>query len=110
MFAIFGYLGQRAYNWADARHSERVTCVAEAGAQNPQGEKKQGFWERVAEMKWSPMRSLSDEEYADMLRAKMLPIDAQIALVDEEIEKLRVEEAKMLKMEEANGVEDGPKK
>jgi hypothetical protein len=51
-------------------------------------------------MKWSPMKTLSDEEYANILREKMLAMDAQIALVNEEVERLRQEERTMTKVEE----------
>lgn len=104
MFAIFGYVGQWGFNWADGRHSERVAIAAEAESNN---KRKLGFWERVAEMKWSPMKTLSDEEYANMLREKMLAVDAQIALVDEEVERLRKEEQGIAKMvvEEQKGGE-----
>ncbi len=51
-------------------------------------------------MKWSPMKTLSDEDYANILREKMLAMDAQIALVNEEVERLRQEERTMTKVEE----------
>lgn len=99
MFAIFGYIGQWGYNWADERHSERVAVAVEHEAVHHQERKVVGFWERVAEMKWSPMKTLTDEEYADILREKMLAVDARIALVDEEVERLREEERTMTKVE-----------
>lgn len=42
-----------------------------------------------------PMRALSDEEYGNMLRERLLRIEADIALVDEEVERLRVEESRI---------------
>ena len=39
------------------------------------------------------MKRLSNEEYGNMLREKLLRIDAEIALVDDEVERLRREEA-----------------
>lgn len=39
--------------------------------------------------KISPLRSLSDKEYEDMLLEKILRIDAEIALIDESIAALR---------------------
>lgn len=44
--------------------------------------------QRMAESKWIPLRSLSDQEYRDMLSEKLLSIDAEIALLDEKIEEL----------------------
>ena len=43
-------------------------------------------------MKWSPMKKLSDEEYGNLLKERLLRIEADIALVDEELEKVRSEE------------------
>ncbi|RYP25457.1 hypothetical protein DL767_008375 [Monosporascus sp. MG133] len=39
--------------------------------------------------KWSPMRSLSDKEYVDMLEEKILRLDAEIAVIDENIASLK---------------------
>ncbi|RYP47330.1 hypothetical protein DL768_006581 [Monosporascus sp. mg162] len=39
--------------------------------------------------KWSPMRSLSDKEYVDMLEEKVLRLDAEIAVIDENIASLK---------------------
>ena len=36
-----------------------------------------------------PIRALSDEQYKKMLSEKLLSVDAEIALLDEKIEKLR---------------------
>lgn len=35
------------------------------------------------DMKWSPMRRLSDEEYANILREKVIRLKADIAIIDE---------------------------
>jgi predicted house-cleaning noncanonical NTP pyrophosphatase (MazG superfamily) len=80
MFAIFGAAGQAIYNRADARNSE----LAEKGG----FDKKKS----ILNSKWSPMKVLSDSEYENMLREKLLRVNAQIALVDENIETLRAEE------------------
>lgn len=81
MFALLGAGGQAVYNTADARHTE-VNTVA-------QPEKK--TW---MDSRWSPMTRLSDEDYGKMLREKLLRIDADIALVDEHISRLKEEEAR----------------
>lgn len=39
--------------------------------------------------KWSPMRRLSDKEYEEMLEEKILHLDAQIAIIDENIAALK---------------------
>jgi hypothetical protein len=83
MFAIFGAAGQALYNMADARNSE----LAEKG----EIANKLSF----LNSKWSPMKVLSDDEYENMLREKLLQVNAQIALVDENIEALRAQESEL---------------
>ncbi len=87
MFTFFGYVGQTIYNKLDARYSQRVALEIQKGR-----EEKKGFWNKVADMEWSPMKKLSDEEYGYMLRERLLKVEADIALVDEELQKLRIEE------------------
>lgn len=93
LWTLFGYVGQRVYNRLDAKHSEQVGVAAEEEAMHSGMKEERGFWDKVAEMKWSPMKKLEDEEYANILREKLLGIDAQIALVDEEMERLKEEES-----------------
>ncbi|KAI9051589.1 hypothetical protein LZ554_004633 [Drepanopeziza brunnea f. sp. 'monogermtubi'] len=83
MFAIFGAAGQALYNMADARNSELALA--------PERDLKDSW----LNSKWSPMKVLSDAEYEKMLQEKLLRINAQIALVDENIEALRSEEREM---------------
>ena len=87
MFTLFGYVGQTVYNKLDAKYSEQV-----AVGMRDEKEEKRGLWNKVAEMKWSPMKKLSDEEYGNLLKERLLRIEADIALVDEELEKVRSEE------------------
>ncbi|KAL2049512.1 hypothetical protein ABVK25_010199 [Lepraria finkii] len=91
MFALFGFVGQTVYNKLDARHIEHVAVEMESTKK----EETTVFWKKVAEMKWMPMKALSDEEYGDLLRERLLKIEADIALVDEEVERLRGEERRM---------------
>lgn len=79
MFALLGATGQYLYNVADARNS--------ALAGKP--ECKESSW---LDSKWSPMKVLSDQDYENMLREKLLRVNAEIALVDESIEALRSQE------------------
>ena len=39
--------------------------------------------------RWSPLKQLSDEEYIHKMDEKILRVDADIALIDERITKLR---------------------
>lgn len=98
MFTIFGAVGQAIYNALDARHSEQVASDAQAEAEGKVKNVKR-FWERVAEMKWSPLTVLSDEQYSRMLREKLLRVETEMALVDEEVERLREEERRMKEMQ-----------
>ncbi len=91
MFTLFGYLGQTAYDTLDARHSEQVASDIQAAAEGKKTDAKR-FWERIAEMKWSPLMAVSDEDYSNLLKEKLLRVEAEIALVDEEVERLRGEE------------------
>jgi hypothetical protein len=84
MFAIFGATGQAVYNWADARNSELV--------EKGETDKKNS----ILNSKWSPMKVLSDSEYENMLREKLLRVNAQIALVDESIEALRAQQRQLV--------------
>ena len=84
MFSLFGYLGQSLYNTLDARHTHEIS-LGNDGA----GEKK-NWVERVAEMKWSPMKVLSDEEYEKMLGERLVRVEAEIAMLDERIEEVEM--------------------
>lgn len=92
MFALFGAAGQALYNSADARASQLPPQTGERDLKDS--------W---LNSKWSPMKVLSDKEYESMLREKLLKVEAEIALVDESIEALRVQEQDM----EARKVKDG---
>jgi hypothetical protein len=46
-----------------------------------------GFRRRLAAL--SPMKSLSDDEYENLLQDKLLKVEAEIALLDEQIAGLR---------------------
>jgi hypothetical protein len=82
MFAIFGATGQGIYNWADARNSKLV-------------ERAEPNKKSILNSKWSPMKVLTDSEYENMLREKLLRVNAQIALVDENIAALRAQEGQL---------------
>ena len=73
------------YNLADARKSE-ISAGENAG-----DDARKNFW---LNSRWSPMKVLSDAEYEDMLREKLLRVSAEIALVDENIAALKAKEQK----------------
>lgn len=90
MFTLFGFLGQTVYNRLDARHSQQVAMETDS-VNEGRMKKQRGFWNKIADMRWSPLKTLTDEEYGDILREKLLRVDAEIALVSEQVEKLRAE-------------------
>lgn len=89
MFSIFGLLGQTIYNSMDALHTQELQLAAIEGQKADST-----FWRRVANSKWSPMKVLSDKEYDNMLRERLLRVNAEISLIDENIERLRAEHVK----------------
>ena len=86
MFGLFGFAGQKGYNFLDKKNSEEVEEEAQMVAR---GERKKNWMERIADSKWSPMEALTDERYEDMLQEKLLKIEAEIAIIDDKIEGFR---------------------
>lgn len=80
MFAILGAGGQALYNRAD----DQVSEFAQSAPSNR--------IESWLNSKWSPMRPLSESEYEIILRERLLRINADIALIDQNIEALRAQE------------------
>ena len=68
----------------DARHTYNSQSAAISGSFDDQS-----FWRRVADSKYSPMRVLSDEEYEKVLKEKMVRVEAEIAIIDEDIERMQ---------------------
>ena len=88
MFTLFGYLGQTIFNILDARHTQQVYQAA------TEDRDKASFWRRIANSKYSPMKVLSNEEYEKILQKKLLRVEAEIAVIDEDIEKLKASNPK----------------
>lgn len=81
MFTIFGASGQYVYN--------RWTAPKDLDA-----EPKKNFWKRMSERTWTPFRVLSNDEYADMLREKVLKLDVEIAVLNDKIVGLREQQVR----------------
>lgn len=75
MWSLFGCMGQVTYNSFSARPAE----------QQP----KEKFWKRMAEKSWSPVTFMSNEEYVEILREKMLKVDVEVAVLDDKIAALQ---------------------
>ncbi|KAL8905017.1 MAG: hypothetical protein Q9171_006836 [Xanthocarpia ochracea] len=102
MFSLFGFAGQYLYNALDAQHQESLEPLAIHTAQsksimNADTEKMgtestepvEPLWKRVLNSKWSPMKVLSDEQYETLLRKKLLRVEAELAIVEDDIEKVK---------------------
>ncbi|KAL8859955.1 MAG: hypothetical protein Q9178_003503 [Gyalolechia marmorata] len=102
MFSLFGFAGQHIYNALDAQHQDSLEPLADHTAQsksttNADTEKMgtestapvEPLWKRVLNSKWSPMKVLSDEQYETLLREKLLRVEAELAIVEEDIEKVK---------------------
>ncbi|KAL2829209.1 hypothetical protein BDW59DRAFT_142303 [Aspergillus cavernicola] len=81
VFSLLGYVGQISYNAIDRWQLKQANTPSKP------------FLERMAESKWIPLKSLSDDEYRGILSEKVLSIEADIALIDDKIEEL--EKAKL---------------
>jgi peptide subunit release factor 1 (eRF1) len=78
MGALTGYLGQTAYNMLDEKHTVELTTTASS---------KEPLWRRALNSKYSPMKVLSDDQYVEMLKEKLLRVNADIAVVNDDIAK-----------------------
>lgn len=72
---LLGFAGQNGYNFLVDRASSNVD--------------KGSLLQRFSEMKWVPLKSLSNQEYEQMLNEKLLSTEAEIAIIDERIAALR---------------------
>ena len=77
MFSVFGMAGQIFADIA-SRRSQRLAVDGE----------RPPLWQRAAHSRWSPMKPLSDEQYLGVLQEKLLRIDVEVAIIDDEIQKL----------------------
>lgn len=81
VFSLLGYVGQKSYNAIDTWQMEQPDAPSKPIIQ------------RMADSKWIPLKSLSDDDYRRILNEKMLSIEAEIALVDEKIGELEASKA-----------------
>lgn len=83
VWGLVGLAGQLTYNIADARHTQYIAHEAERESSG-----RLGFWDRAMRSRWSPVTRLTTEEYENMLKEKLLVLQADLSLANEEIEKL----------------------
>ena len=82
VMGLMGFAGQYGYDTFSTR-----------AASDPE---KGSLLQRFAAMKWVPLKSLSNEEYEKMLSERLLSTEAEIALIDERIAKLRASQSQLL--------------
>lgn len=78
--AFFGFAGQAIYN--------KWTAVP---APAKQDQSRKGFWESMTSL--GLVSHLSNEEYAEMLKERLLKVDVEIAVLDDKILALKKQQA-----------------
>jgi hypothetical protein len=79
---LVGYIGQKGYNSLDKKNTKAITSPVAP---------KEPLWRRIANSKYSPMTVLTDKQYEALLREKLLRVDTEIAILDDDIAKLHKE-------------------
>jgi hypothetical protein len=82
MFSAFGFIGQHVANFLDARETK-----VDYSEQTPKDDR--GIWQRLAESKWTPVTFISNDDYAKILSEKLISVETEISVLEEEIQKLR---------------------
>ncbi|KAF2767734.1 hypothetical protein EJ03DRAFT_328926 [Teratosphaeria nubilosa] len=77
MWSLIAGSGQLAYNTISVR------------TQSDQQLPTESFWKHIASKSWSPVKVMSDQEYAELLKEKMLKVDVDIAILDDKIAALK---------------------
>ncbi|KAI5812122.1 hypothetical protein BZA77DRAFT_325237 [Pyronema omphalodes] len=88
VWGLLGLSGQYAYNYADAAHTSTVLASQAA-------EPQPSLSDKLFRSKWNPIKKLTDVEYESMLEAKLLAVNAEIAITNEQIEELELQQKKM---------------
>ncbi|KZZ86942.1 hypothetical protein AAP_06062 [Ascosphaera apis ARSEF 7405] len=81
--SIGGFAGQKAYDTIDAwqlRRKQEEEAAPHA---------KKPFGQRLLESRWTLLKSLSDEDYIEMLEERKTNVEIEIALVDDKMAELR---------------------
>ncbi|KAL2837852.1 hypothetical protein BJY01DRAFT_220523 [Aspergillus pseudoustus] len=84
LFSLAGCIGQASYNAIDRWQLGQANTPSKP------------LLDRIAESKWIPLKSLSDDEYRHILNEKLLTIEAEIALLDDKIEELQKDKIDVL--------------
>ena len=85
--AVFGLVGLGGH-WINEKRLERRELIGEMmGAEGEQ--KRVGWIEWVTTRKWSPIQMLSDEEYREIMMRKLLKVEAEIAVLEDDVKAIR---------------------
>lgn len=97
MWGLSGYVGQLTYNSFYAKPAFVVEGPRET------------FWQRMAKKSWTPFKLISNEEYADMLREKVLKLDVEVAVLEDKIAAMRKQmaEEESMAAKESHAGRDG---
>lgn len=90
---------RKARALGESRHSQAhpaTTQPSDPELQPQQGaaQNGEGMIARLAKSRYNPMRKLTDTEYLSMLQEKLIRVEAEIAIVDEDIAKLETMSSK----------------
>ena len=88
LFSGLGYGGQKTFNVLDDWHT-RNHITNSLDPNRGELPKKQGYLDRLASMKWSPVEKMSDREYAEYLEEKVVGLEAELALLDDGIKAIK---------------------
>jgi hypothetical protein len=88
VFGVLGFTGEKVRPKVEAWVEDYQNSSARDGSEGQGGVLK---W--LGERKWTPFRMLNDDEYAGRLSEKLLKIDAEILLIEEEVQRLRSEDS-----------------
>jgi len=75
-----GWSGQGVYNYYDKQHTISL---------DPDVPPRQSIIDKITKSKYFPMRKLSDGEYQGMLEEKLLRVNADIAVLDDDLAALK---------------------
>ncbi|KAF2658870.1 hypothetical protein K491DRAFT_689715 [Lophiostoma macrostomum CBS 122681] len=109
MFGLCGFGGQHLYEYLDSRNTRAVRRQMEIQERVESGVKeevKDNWVQRAAKSKWSPMSVLTDEQYEEMMKEKILSVEVQIALIDDRIEGMRVKQRELEKSQAEEQVQE----
>jgi len=98
MGSLTGYLGQKAYHFLDARQSSSLPQSYRPSSRSQHSSSTMStsetpqplpMWQRALQSKYSPVKHLTHQEYKKVLQDKLLRVEAEIAVLDDDIAALK---------------------